>query len=1041
MIISEDLKKIFGSKYYNHVCNYIEMVQNVINTHQIVVFMARKAYCLYLALKKNNLIEVREECTILSSRAITYNGIDFSNKNVAIVEDVVILGESLREITENIIFKDCTIDIYILSCSKQFFHKQNSNNYANSKYYCTLNMEENDLLELATLITNYIIYEMVPYNSDYPAYSFSFSNIDELNICLSKHNLYMITDLVHCKNEFIKEGVIPVEGYLFNSFLTPDIINDSIFKIRVYIDSKENTCYFIPIVILSKLTKEELEDIFYNLFYKQNYFVKFVSHDDATEELKNKLRLISYKLSEDMLRCLFNEIFTNFDVKKISSEEELFTLNLQDKLALCTNVIEKQKDYNIEFETSSFFNSLGFAYDLLIDNFLFDEVRFKNDYIRFEDIKEKVRCVETDAKKIKLLSSLVLDVFIDNGVVVPRTKIDNNIIERTFKFGEVAKLTLKDFVLFAMMLNEYSDLIGRTLDKTEMEKISVLFFRQFNNSFDVSNNESESYRICYSKFGPRISSSNTAYRVSQGQALTDVLVERNFVQKVGDKFDILPVSQDEEFNKVKKFQRAIFASKLKKLNECFTSAYEKNKDQEVFKYINSYIRLLTLLSIGNNENDKILSLIAEVDLIKTRSLLKYDNIDMIVRVLTGVIDGVLSGLWKYFCYKNNNPLNKLFKIICSDIVEDNIILALDTFMAVAAEDNTMSENNFLDLIGIFLCKVCVFYEFLCKHAGVKIYEDYTKAPYRNLLNNCVPKEIYEEYKLKFRDETGTNIQGCLKEIDDMSCRLLDMYQVYQSCHELKYEEYRECIVFFNHDSGKVLSNLDCSKLRILKHNDLIIVPFFDYNKKNILDVACNLLEDADTKILYYSTIDDNTLLLSPPFNFAGKKFLEELSNVVNYVRRNMTSQICNEIFILPKKDFEDLSFKTYDFAFEYVDKTKYENEKNIYRYNFKKIYKSQTKIEEDTKIEMKLEIGEIHVSGDMIINNIEKINGDLTQLYNTCKDEKVKKYIKEAKEAAESKDEPKLKKALKWLGIHALEFVKKAATSTLFEAVKSSMSI
>jgi len=92
-----EFKKIFTNKYFDIATNYVELIQSVLNDYDIVIFMARKAYCFYLALKKANLIK-DTDCKVFSSRALSFSNIAFYDKKTAIIEDVVIKGISLTDI-------------------------------------------------------------------------------------------------------------------------------------------------------------------------------------------------------------------------------------------------------------------------------------------------------------------------------------------------------------------------------------------------------------------------------------------------------------------------------------------------------------------------------------------------------------------------------------------------------------------------------------------------------------------------------------------------------------------------------------------------------------------------------------------------------------------------------------------------------------------------------------------------------------------------------------------------------------------------------
>lgn len=1023
VIVNQDLKKIFGVKYYQKICNYVETIQNVIDTHDIVVFMARKAYCLYKALQSNNLISNNNKCTILSSRAVTYNGIDFSNKKVAIIEDVVILGESLFEIVNEKNIGNARLSIYILACSENFMLKT-KNNESNIKFYTSLILDSNELLELATLITNYIIYKMVPYNADYPAYYFEFSNYGELIQCFKEYNICFITELVHCKNDHIIEGVIPVNDDVLCEGLSKEIANESIFKIRVYIDLKENICYLIPIVIFSTLSLADLDKIYTKMF--SNHYDEIVCHNyDEHITSKNKLRVLCYSLAKIMLFSYLRKIIEKYDFNKKSLEDELFGFEFFDNSNSIVKInmsIENQ----IEIDDLVLYNSLGYAYDLLINNLdMESNSTFRTDYISIDDIKERINTVENDPDKLKLLSSLILDVFIDNGVIVPRIEFNENCISRIFKFGEVAKLTAHDFVLFAIVLGEYSDSIKRMLDKTEIEKVSVIFFRNFNNNFDVENNEAEAYRICYSKFGPRISSSNLQYSVSQGQALIDLLISYNYFEKKGEKYNVVQLNQDEKYNKVKNFSRTLFVNKLQKLYEFYVSAQRTKPDSELFEYISSYIRLLTLISIGNNERDRLLSLIAEVDLIKSRTLSKHEDLSIIINKFNSVIDGVLSGIWKYFCYQKEELLNEMLNLMCSASKEDNALLAIDIFWEMETSGDDIVQKKFFREIGEFLYDVAIFNYYLCKFTNSKLHEDYGMSPYKHFLKAKYFNDIHKKYIDIFsrnKSDIEEFIYQHIKEIDKISHSILDKYHIYDSTSSLIYETYSECVAIFNfNDNNKV--EKDYQDLRTYVHNNVVIIPCEKHNKEYVLNRICGTLDDVDIKVLYYADNDNNALLCSASSTFYGEKFLEGIHNTISFIQKNTCSSSANEIFILPKKEFERKEFHTEKISFEYVEKYNYQDDNYIYKYYIKETEK--------------MNVTNMYILGNMY--NIEQIAGDLNMLQEKCDNLEIQKCLQNAQEAAKNKDTTKLQECFKWLGENAFDFVKNVGTSLLVDLIKGGL--
>ncbi len=85
--------------------------------------------------------------------------------------------------------------------------------------------------------------------------------------------------------------------------------------------------------------------------------------------------------------------------------------------------------------------------------------------------------------------------------------------------------------------------------------------------------------------------------------------------------------------------------------------------------------------------------------------------------------------------------------------------------------------------------------------------------------------------------------------------------------------------------------------------------------------------------------------------------------------------------------------------------------------------------------------GENVVIGDEIIINkeISSLLADLEKIKNNTDDKNIKKYIDDAIYAKKSKNESKLKVALKWIGNNAMDLVKSVATSATIALINNSL--
>ena len=1020
MIINNDIKTVFGDKYYEQICSYIELIQKVINKYDMVIFMARKAYCFYKALKKQGLINAKD-CIIRSSRAVTYLDTDFEGKNIAIIEDVVILGESLSEVIQEGGLEFFNPDIYMLACSQEFFNKANR---INKDYYACCIYEKTELLELATLITNFIVYSMVPYNSDFPQFSWKDMKSSDIELVINDEHFIDISDFVNCNKENVIQGAFV---FYDNSLLNGNSILT--IKVRVYIDKETKVGYFVPIVFFSEINKNDLDWIWQQLFTNKSGSFVFLKNKGI--EAKNKYKIVIYKLSEHLMKWLITK--KDFSgIKKVNIEGELFNNRLPE--TVISEQLFNPKSLTICDLKNKLYDSLAYAYDVIIENFsysskLYEE--FNSNYISLIDIEEKVSIVDNREPNTRIVSSIILDVLIDNGVVVPRTVIKNDdSINRIFKFGEVANLTEYDFRMFAMVLSEYSKCFNRGLDKTELEKISVLFFRFFNRNFDVNKNMSEAYRICYSKFGPRISNSKTQYAVTVGSTLFEKLAENHLLDRTGDnKIEIIDPFQNEELNKVRPHERYLFADQLFKLYTYYNKFKANDPNNTIFNYINTYIRLLTLLSIGNEEKDKILSLLAEVNLVK--GIKKYwgNNIEYFFKRFDGIIDGILSGVWKYFCYKKQDLLPELFNGMFLHAEEENVLYVMGKYLELI--NGKISNDNCFDELGEYLFEVCIFYIYLCDVFEHRKHADFSSSLYRYFLsNNFLNVKEYYRKALNIQDKNDF-IQENLRRIDIKASNIIDKYIMLGDNLKNHYDCYDKCLVIFK-INGEELPHLSFNDFHAYRFNNYYLIPIDQNNENFVLSTVCASLNDDHIRFMLYYSHDKNMLFYATTTALYGSVFLDEINR---YIRN-----IVDNKYLLSNKEFICVSNESHryyphnDISIEYFKSKNIEEQLSLYWYRFQKKRKNTN---EKGVINMNIENAEFNNSQMIVFESLDLKEANFQQLINNSGNAETAEKVVEAKEAYYKKNKTNFNKCMNWLWKNSTDLIVKFGSSLLIEYIKS----
>ena len=1036
MIINKEIKKIFGNKYYDVVINYIDLIQSVISNYEIVIIMARKAFCFYKAIVEAGLIEENPNCLILSSRVTTYDGLSLIGKKVAVIEDVVVQGNSLFEVVYNDQVKIAEPDIFIAACPSYFPNKfKNDMHLRISNPYVFMN--EKELLEFATLITNFIVCEMIPYNVDYPIYKIDKIDIDELHNDLNQCSYCSITRLLNYNESYIEEGVIHFSKCCFSG-LDDKKIDDSIVKIRVYINVKKETCIFVPIVILPKLSYDSINKIFKNLTLGKYDNIIFL--DNKSIAIKNMYKLLQYGLALSVADFFTNNpLLAKYQIEKINDETTIFPfeqfMNLKDG-------VEKILLYEAhDIYSSELYNALGFSYDLIFKNCSFTNMyneEFICEYLSFEDIFAIVYSEQLGDEKSRIIASLMLDVFIDNGIVVPRIILCENVAKRVFKFGEVARLTVHDFILFTNLMYIYADYEGRLLGKTEVEKISVLFFKKYNNCFNSDDNEAESYRICYSKFGPRISCSNICYSVRQGDAFTDKLRYHNLILDRNGKIDIPSYTSDVFC--VSDNYCSIFASGLSKIHAYFEHAKAKEPNNPIFYYINTYTRLLTIFSIGNIEKDKITSLIAEVDLIKQKEINKFPILRNAFISFQSIIDGVLSGVWKYFCYIKNELLKDIISLLVEYAEEDNTIYIISAVLGLTFDSSPVQYMDFIDKVGEFLCDVAIFNYYCCIYYKIQNHDDYFHDPYRFILQKeKLSKDLRKKY-LKIFSQDDSLIQSYIlnknKEISILANKFVDEFEVFESTFSFVYSQYRDCFALFSVNNESDLPSIS-KNLKSYQYKQCIIIPVDHNVKVDFLSEMFDNINDVDIKVLYYSA-NSGVDLLTTIAKYYGNLFLKDIDKFVELIKKLKPSNVCEVIAVENQSNdsFENTISLISDYEFTLTEEQLLQDQKlKRYSYNKKKLEGIGMDVKVKSNTAFIINIENMHIE-DM---HIATIRNELLELKSKCKDPQVESQINIALNACDAGKTGKLKKALKWLGENASDFLKTLTVSMITEIISSSI--
>ena len=182
---------IFHGEYLQYVSKYCERIQKLLNEYDVVIFMARKAICFYESMLLNGAI-TPTDCIVISSRATEYSILsDYRNKRIAVVDDVVVKGDSLKYAVSRLNEFGISPDVLVIACEKVALSMLgDKGDYTLYDTYIALSKDE--IYSFAGMITEYIEASMCPFNIDQPIYSLNLRQ-DELQSLLYQNHAVNIT--------------------------------------------------------------------------------------------------------------------------------------------------------------------------------------------------------------------------------------------------------------------------------------------------------------------------------------------------------------------------------------------------------------------------------------------------------------------------------------------------------------------------------------------------------------------------------------------------------------------------------------------------------------------------------------------------------------------------------------------------------------------------------------------------------------------------------------------------------------------------------
>ncbi len=720
------LSDFFRLDYLSTITAYINRLQSILDEYDVAIFMARKAICFYDALISNNEIE-NQNCRIVSSRIVYYNTLDFyRGKKIAVIDDVVVRGNSLNRVAKKLNEFGISADYYVAVCENRFI--DDFVNAYNISIVPHIIYPRKDIYHFSSLITQYIEASMRTFNVDSPTYSIN-NQIEYTKSILDG------CGAVHLSSGLQSKYGIDSRSIYFEYTKKADVnsvidkvILDSILKIRFYCD--DTRVIAVPFVLLPACDSTELNEL-YDLLISSDTVNELIRNSNIRTVKENKHKLISYFLS-DALFYNFAQKFKLIYTRDLQNDILQFDRNMDDISSNHSNLlIQIMGNTRLSTVSLSSFNltdyirdSYGFISSLNPDDQIYEDSNCKLFGSNTKDEDEKLSRIafsfsdllswlderHTSNPNNFIYASSVIDIFVDMGFIVPAIlHTNNNKTLRAYKMGEYSKLTKNQINSFIAMLNTYQNTLDQEFDKIEFEKLCVLYFKSQLKSglfAEQSTFEEGCYCIAYSYYGPRLSNAETLYSTSKNSVFVTDLVENEILKINENGKYYITVNKEIKDDLFLNQACQSFALNYVKLKRVFLEhPYVPRKEgfhdtkEHWNQYVHTYNQFLTLLAIGNNIRDQILSLCAEIVMVTKIDpemfLTDINNLNLIDYRRS--LSGINSGLWKYWSYKGNALLNTLEKM---NKYDSN---SCSTAISVLSSTNCSDEvKSFLDDCGTFL---------------------------------------------------------------------------------------------------------------------------------------------------------------------------------------------------------------------------------------------------------------------------------------------------------------------------------------------------
>lgn len=468
------IREAFSPEFAPAIEEFVRLLRVISTSHNRVVLMARKTVCLYHALVRNGELDPLPEDVVISSRALSLGGAFVSGFTVAVVDDVMVRGESALKVAGRVreLGGDPTL-VVIAYCSRLI-----EGALPEVPLVAVRELDESQVYRLSREIVCYIQASGITNNVDQPIF---YCEEPASPIAPGLSWADVTTRMQR------RKGVRSYTCSLGHREVSgPDLPVKVFQKIRIILDM--GTLTVIPFVILPPLGLGELRSIGGRLL-PRDLLSEAGECDGEKGALSYLLRCVRYALAATLgarfLRwCGIGDC--GIDAR---NERLLFSRKYEWEFESDGDVVLPREPLGGPERVEGL---LGRSQGLVVSELLSlaDSGCAHDTGLSFYEIArilgEGLSFARLDPERVFQLASTCLDVMVDEGMLVPFTRTaeegdEKRLAERAYRGGEVFTLTCGDIDLLSalatVLLGDADGLSVEHRTRRVMNRAFVVFLR------------------------------------------------------------------------------------------------------------------------------------------------------------------------------------------------------------------------------------------------------------------------------------------------------------------------------------------------------------------------------------------------------------------------------------------------------------------------------------------------------------------------------------------------------------------------------------